>query len=83
MSDWEKLPSLHGGWEWQHAPDTKEYRRQGTIPAAERCEHCDGLGLVRLRFSGCFGNVDHDPRGSKDWQTCYNCDGTGRKPDDE
>jgi len=78
MSDWGKL---WGGMEWQHAPDAEAYRRRETIPKAERCEHCDGLGLARLRFSGCFGN--RDPEGSKDWQTCYNCDGTGRKPDDE
>jgi hypothetical protein len=70
-------------WDWQYSPNRNEYKKREEIPESERCEHCDGLGLVRLRFSGCFGNHDDDPRGSKDWQECYHCGGTGRNPDED
>jgi hypothetical protein len=65
----------------QYGPDATDYRHRESIPEADRCKHCDGLGLVRYKFSGCFGNTD--PRGSKDWHRCWTCDGTGRKPEDE
>jgi hypothetical protein len=72
--------TLWGGME-MYAPGIEDYKRREKIPEDERCENCDGLGSVRFRHSGCFGNSD--PRGSKDWHSCWACDGTGRKPEDE
>jgi hypothetical protein len=53
-------------------PTDEDYRKQGKIPAGERCGSCQGLGLVRYRFSAA-GRADHD------YQVCPGCDGSGRK----
>jgi DnaJ-class molecular chaperone len=42
------------------------------IEEEERCTVCDGLGIMRARYSS--------PRHTdKDWRKCLRCRGTGRK----
>lgn len=59
-------------------PGIDAYRNQESIPEAERCESCEGIGLVRIQFSGCMGR-----RSSKDWRVCWSCNGSGRRRWDE
>jgi hypothetical protein len=50
------------------------YVQQESIPKEERCDHCDGIGMIRILYSGCFGGQ----RG-KDYKVCLSCHGSGRK----
>lgn len=53
---------------WKEAPDRAEYERREAIPANNRCEMCDGLGLSRGRYS----------HNGNDWNTCFACGGDGK-----
>jgi DnaJ-class molecular chaperone len=56
------------------APGIPNYQQQLDIPLLERCESCDGLGLVRWRFSFLA---------NKDWKVCSFCQGHGRKVEEQ
>lgn len=68
--------SLHGNFDPGGPPTELDYAIQAQIPADERCPHCEGLRVLRVSFSGCFGGD-----ASRDWVKCGACGGTGRKSD--
>jgi len=55
---------------YREAPGIPQYQQQLDIPLLERCESCDGLGLVRWR---------HSFLASPDWKVCSLCQGDGHK----
>lgn len=51
------------------APGIGRYERREITPKEERCNYCDGLGLVRWRHSW----------DGPDYKVCHSCRDTGRK----
>lgn len=60
------------GSPYRDHPTNSDYARMVTIPKDERCHKCDGLGVIRRRYSspGSTG---------KDWAKCFFCGGKGKK----
>lgn len=57
------------------APFYRDYEDRELIAEQDRCERCEGLGVIQ------FLNIDFslNPDEDKEWIICYNCYGTGRR----
>jgi hypothetical protein len=52
-------------------PGLGYYTYREKIPEKERCTLCDGMGIVRWKYS---------TDGEGDWRKCFTCGGSGREP---
>jgi hypothetical protein len=50
-------------------PEIQDFEKQAKIPEEERCESCEGLGVVRWRHS----------MNGPDYKICFGCHGSGSK----
>jgi len=57
---------------FQEPPTLIDYRRQAAIPKEDRCECCQGLGLVIWQHSWS----------GPEYRRCPLCQGVGRKPEE-
>jgi hypothetical protein len=60
--------SIADEFELKSGPKLWHYKRRAEIRPELLCEHCNGLGRIR---------VMHSFIGDKNWKTCRDCHGTG------
>jgi excinuclease UvrABC ATPase subunit len=64
------MPSLIANQHDLPGPEPQDYTKMFSIPLEERCDACEGMGLVRWRHS----------MNGLDWMKCWICHGSGRAP---